>query len=742
MFRRTQLIVFLTALCAVGPSAASGHTPLPVKLPAQTARPPAVPINSATANPTSPPIPPALTPVPVPVPVPVPPVVSEVIEVVGRAPAESASSIFFDLEDLVRRPRVQPSDILRQVPGMVVAQHAGGGKSDQYFLRGFDADHGTDVAIFVDGVPVNLTSHGHGQGYADTNWVIPETVSQLRVHKGPYAARYGDFYTAGAIELSTLANVEKPKFIAQLGTQLAGPVQFKNLQYRLVSMVSPAVGKSKALIAAELGYADGPFLNPQQFRRGKLLAKWQADVGPGTLSLDANAYTSRWNQSGQIPAAEVAAGRLNEFGAIDPTEGGTTSRTGVRASYIAGERDDGRWSMQLHAIDYQLRLFSNFTLFARDQINGDQIEQNDARVTYGLQGNYTRNHHVHVADRAIVGTLNAGVQFRADNVATSLYHSAARRRLGDCFSNRNPCNSTDSRIRNFSLFAEEDVSITSWLQVIAGLRAEQFVWTVDDLDPETNLSPETTGGTAQRALLSPKISAIVRPTEALAIYLNSGYGFHSNDARGAVASNGRGALARGIGGEVGVRFSPDKRIKTSLDVWYLYLQSELVWSGDNGGTEPSDPSRRYGVDFDITFDPTAWLSFDANIAVGRASLIAAQGTPTTLVLAPRLLGGAGIALHRKQDYVSLRLRGIGDRPANDDGSLIAEGWALLDLVAGQRVHRNVLLTLTLNNLLNASWREAQFADVSRVASGADEREDIHFTPGMPLTAIAGVELQY
>ena len=726
MFRLTDTLIYWAALAAMMPGVASAHTTKPAKVPAPTAVPPVVAPDGAAANKEDPPS--------------APPVVSEVIEVVGRAPAESASSIFFDMEDLVRRPRVQPSDILRQVPGMVVAQHAGGGKSDQYFLRGFDADHGTDVALFVDGVPVNLTSHGHGQGYADTNWVIPETVSQLRVHKGPYAARYGDFYTAGAIEIATLATVEKPKFIAQLGTQLAGPVQFKNPQYRLVSLVSPEVGKGKALIAAELGYADGPFINPQQFRRGKLLAKWQADVGPGTLSIDANAYASRWNQSGQIPAAEVAAGRLDEFGAIDPTEGGTTSRSSLGATYAVGERDTGRWSLQMYAVDYQLRLFSNFTLFARDQINGDQIEQNDARVTYGLKGNYTRNHHIHVGDHAIVGTLNAGVQLRADNVATSLFHSAARRRLSDCFTNRNPCNATDSRIRNFSLFVEEDVSLTSWLQVIAGLRAEQFVWTVDDLDPETNLSPETTGGTAQRALLSPKLSAIVRPNDKLAIYLNGGYGFHSNDARGAVASNGRGALARGIGGEVGVRFSPDKRIKTSIDVWYLYLQSELVWSGDNGGTEPSDPSRRYGVDFDVTFDPTPWLSFDANIAVGRASLVADQGA--TLVLAPRLLGGAGIALHRKKDYVSLRLRGIGDRPANDDGSLIAEGWALLDLVAGKRVHRNVLLTLTLNNLLNSSWREAQFADVSRVAPGANEREDIHFTPGMPLTAIAGVELQY
>jgi outer membrane receptor protein involved in Fe transport len=671
-----------------------------------------------------------------------PPLGDEVIEITGHAPAESASSIRFDIEDLRRRPRVQPSDILRQTPGLVVAQHAGGGKSDQYFLRGFDADHGTDVAIFVDGVPVNLTSHGHGQGYADTHWLIPETVSRLQVHKGPYAARYGDFYTAGAIEMDTIDHVDRPTFAAQLGTQFAGPVRFKNPQYRVVAMASPQVADGKALLAAELGYADGPFLNPQQFRRGLMLAKWQTEVAKGTLQMSANAYSARWNQSGQIPAAEVAAGRLDEFGAVDPTEGGTSSRSSLAMTYATGDRKTGQWSLQGFAVDYRLRLFSNFTLYARDQVNGDQIEQNDARVTYGLKGNYLRNHTIAIGNHMLHGTLNAGVQFRADNVDASLWHSTTRRRLADCFENANPCNATNSRIRNMSLFAEEDVVVAPWLQLIAGLRADQFIWDVDDRDSETNLSDNTTGGTAQRALLSPKLSAIVRPSDGVAIYINGGYGFHSNDARGAVAANGQGAIARGIGAELGLRFQPDRRIRTAIDVWYLYLQSELVWSGDNGGTEPSDPTRRLGVDVDIAFDATPWLSLDANMALGRSTLVANQGNGGALALAPRLMGGAGVAVHSKIRYASLRLRGIGDRPANDDASLDADGWVLLDLVGGARIHRNVMLTLTVNNLLNTSWREAQFADISRVTPGAQEREDVHFTPGMPLTAVAGVELTY
>ncbi|MBK9035972.1 MAG: TonB-dependent receptor [Myxococcales bacterium] len=640
----------------------------------------------------------------------------------------------FSREELRRRPHDQPSDLLRQTPGLVVAQHAGGGKSDQYFLRGFDADHGTDVAIFVDGVPANLTSHGHGQGYADTHWLIPETVDSVDVHKGPYAARYGDFYTAGAIEMKTAAVAPGTQVWLTGGGELAGPVAYERRpSYRLVGMGSPRLERGAALVAAEIGDSDGPFINPQAFRRGASLLKWTRPVGDGELHVAGTFYAARWNQSGQIPAAAVAAGRLDRFGASDPTEGGTSSRASLALGYALGEPAEGAWNVDAYLVDYRLRLFSNFTLFLRDPVAGDQIEQTDARAVVGTNVVYRRTHQT----GALAGLLRVGAQSRADDVTTELWHTSQRQRLADCFANANPCNRAASRIRNLAVYAEEDLSVGVRVRVLAGLRLDQFTWDVDDLDPETQTTPATTGGTAQRAIVSPKLSVVARATDGVDVFVSGGLGFHSNDARAAVATDGRGALARASGAEAGVRVAPVRGLRASADLWYLYLSSEQVWSGDAGGTEPSDPTRRYGVDLDASWDATPWLAIDANLAIGRATFVANAGNGGALALAPRVMGGAGVTAHRGDSFVALRARGIGDRPANDDGSLTAEGYLLLDVVAEHRV-RCWSFGLTINNLLDRDWREAQFADESRVSATAAVVEDVHFTPGMPLTALVTV----
>jgi hypothetical protein len=655
----------------------------------------------------------------------------EIIEIEGRPPPESASSVHFTEEELRRRPRTHPSDVLRQAPGLVVSQHAGGGKSDQYFLRGFDADHGTDVALFVDGVPVNLTSHGHGQGYADSHWIIPETIATLDVRKGPYSARYGDFYTAGAIDMKTIDSIPGAGVWLTSGTELGGPVAFERPTSRLVGMASPTMPVGKTLVAAEMSTTDGPFIDQQNFRRYTSMAKWTAPLGSGDLGVALTAYGARWNQSGQIPAAEVDAGRLDRFGAIDPTEGGASSRTSLALSYDQGEAAQGRWSFQAYLVDYRLRLYSNFTLFARDMINGDQIEQTDDRLLYGTNATYRRLHSVFGAP----ALLTAGAQVRADDVTASLWHTGARMRLPDCFGVENPCNHTSGAIRNLAGYVEEDVSPTSWLQLTGGLRFDQFVWDIEDLDPETSLTPMSTGGTAQKAIVSPKLSAIIRPVEQIDLFANAGYGFHSNDARAAVSSGGSGALARAFGTEAGARARPIDGVEASAALWYLHLASEQVWSGDNGGTEPSDPTRRYGADLAASWSPAPWLSLDANVSIGRSVFVANRGNGGALALAPRVTGGGGVSLSHGSSFVSLRGRGIGDRPANDDGSLDAEGYLLFDLVASHKIGR-FETGLTVMNLLDSEWREAQFAEESRVTPDAMLREDVHFTPGAPLTALA------
>jgi len=660
----------------------------------------------------------------------------ETIVVTDEAPAESASSVHLDAGKLRYRLRTQPSDLLRQVPGLVVSQHAGGGKSDQYFIRGFDADHGTDLAIFADGVPVNLVSHGHGQGYADTHWMIPETIESVDIHKGPYAARYGDFYTAGALELRTIDKIDGPTVWVASGAPLgASDVRLQRYDRRLVGMASPRLRKDPddaALLALQIAENDGPFINAQGFRQGNALGKWRGRVGPGELRLATTWYSGRWNQSGQIPEGEVVAGRLPRFGAIDPTEGGDATRASIAAGYTV--RDDASRStlrVSGYGVRNQLELYSNFTLFARDPMNGDQIGQTDDRLLGGADASYER----WLGTGRVQALFTAGAQVRYDDAETSLFHAAQRQRLDMCIEGKaNPCNHTDNHILDAALYAEADVVPAPWLHLRPGLRADAFVWDVRDLDPGTAADPmTTTSGRASTGIVSPKLSAEVRESDTMTFFFNTGLGFHSNDARAAVSTHGGGALARAIGGEFGARMKPHERARLSADLWYLRLSSEQVWSGDNGGTEPSDPTRRFGLDLEGSLDATGWLSLDANVTWARSTFVANEGNGGALALAPRWMGSGGVSIHDQRSFVSLRARGIADRPGNDDGSLTAKGYLLLDLIAGKRLGK-LDLSLTIANLLDTEWREAQFAEESRVTPTADVVEQMHFTPGMPLTA--------
>jgi hypothetical protein len=661
---------------------------------------------------------------------------AEVIEIDDRAPAESASSVHLSRDDLQFRSRTQVSDILRQVPGLMVSQHAGGGKSDQYFIRGFDADHGTDIAIYADGIPVNMPSHGHGQGYADTHFLIPETVSTVDVHKGPYSARFGDFYTAGAMELQTIDHVDGPTLWVAGGAPLAGPKSFDQYNRRLVGMASPELRDSatdRSLIAAQIADTDGPFDNAQRFRQGNALVKWQGQVGRGELHLETNWYAASWNASGQVPESAVAQGLISRFGSLDPSEGGDTSRTSLQLGYRVRDDQGGQWRASLFGLEYRLRLFSDFTLFARDPVHGDEIEQNDARTVWGLDAAYER----HFAPAGLDTYLTAGVQLRDDNTENALWHAEKRVRLPDCFDQgANPCNDTMDRIRNVAGYVEATIHLPPHIHILPGLRFEQFSWDVDDLNPATRSDPmTTTGGSASRALVLPKLSVEAEVTPKLDLFANAGSGFHSNDARGNVAGHGEGALARGLGAEAGFRTTVIPHARLSADFWYLHLDSELVWSGDEGGTEPSGPTRRYGVDLEGSYSPLPWLRLDANLSLAHSEFVHNAGNGSALALAPRIMGQGGVTLLHGPAFVSLRTRGIGDRPGNDSGTLTAQGYLIFDLIAGCTFGK-LDVNLTINNLLNSDWREAQFADTSAVVPGGPAIEQMHFTPGIPLTATA------
>ena len=711
-----------------------GDAPAPANRPPDQA---AAPPESTQAAPTA-------EPAPAPQPADVPAVSAdgaaeptsdaEIIEINDTAPAESASSVRLTLDDLERRSRTQVSDILRQVPGLMVSQHAGGGKSDQYFIRGFDADHGTDIAIYADGIPVNMPSHGHGQGYADTHFLIPETVSIVDVHKGPYSARFGDFYTAGAMELTTIDKVAGPTVWVAGGTALSGSKAAAQYNRRVVGMASPELRdgpNDTSLIAVQIADTDGPFDDAQRFRQGNALVKWQGQVGRGDLEVETNWYAASWNASGQVPASAVADGTIGRFGSLDPSEGGDTSRTSVQLGYRVRDDNGGLWRASAYGLEYRLKLFSNFTLFARDAVHGDEIEQGDSRFVWGLDTAYERRFSPLGLDTYLI----TGVQIRNDNVESSLWHAERRVRLPDCFDQgANPCNDTRDRIRDLAGYAEATIHVLPHVHVLPGLRFEQLSWDVDDLNPATRTDPmRATSGTASRAMVLPKLSIEAEVTPKLNLFANGGSGFHSNDARSNAATRGSGALARGLGGEVGFRTTVIPRARIAADVWYLHLDSELVWSGDAGGTEASDSTRRYGVDVEAAYNPLSWLRLDANVSIARADLVRNAGNSNGLALAPKLMGQGGVTLVDGPQFVALRARGIGDRPGNDDGSLTAEGYLIFDLMAG-RSFGKLDLNLTVNNLLNADWREAQFADESAVMPGADPVEQMHFTPGIPLSA--------
>ncbi|MBA3455139.1 MAG: TonB-dependent receptor plug domain-containing protein [Deltaproteobacteria bacterium] len=652
----------------------------------------------------------------------------ETIEVVSDAPAESASSVHLDRSKLRYRPSTQPSDLLRQIPGLAVSQHAGGGKADQYFIRGFDADHGTDVAIFSDGVPVNLTSHGHGQGYADTHWMIPETIETVDMHKGPYAARYGDFYTAGALEMKTIDKVEGPTVWIASGAPMGNSTRFERYDSRLVGMASPRIRNNAddtSLIALQVAQNDGPFIAAQDFRQGNALVKWKGKIGPGRLELAGTWYSGTWNQSGQLPEGEIAAGRLDRFGSIDPSEGGIASRSSISARYSV--RDAAKRStlrVAGYGVKNDLELYSNFTLFARDAMNGDQIGQTDDRMLFGLDAAYEKG----LTIGSMQALITTGVQVRSDDVETSLFQAKERTKTTMCFGETaNPCNHTDNGIRNVAAYVEGDLVPVEWLHIRPGLRVDAFHWQVDDL------AMNTAEGKATKAIVGPKLSIEAHESEQMTFFFNAGSGFHSNDARSAVATKGRGSLARALGTEAGVRMTPHANARVSADLWYLYLTSEQVWSGDAGGTSPSDPTRRFGIDVEGSVDATSWLSLDANLTWAKSTLVANQGNGGALALAPRWMGSGGVSIHDKHNFVSVRSRGIADRAGNEDGTLTAKGYLLFDLIAGKKVGK-LDLELTVANLLNTKWREAQFAEESRVSPNAEVMEQMHFTPGMPLTA--------
>ncbi len=627
----------------------------------------------------------------------------------GHRPFTAASSQVVRDRDLASRALLKPADLLKVTPGLFVGQHAGGGKANQYFLRGFDIDHGTDLALWVDDLPVNMVSHGHGQGYADMHFVIPELYDRVEVRKGPYDASDGDFATAGSVRLRSRERFDESFVEYRLGA-------FNTHRFLGVYTAPDAAGAP--VLAAEILRDDGPFVNPENLERYNLFWRNTLASDPALRAdLTLMSYSSGWNGSGQIPLRAVEDGSLDRFGAIDPTEGGNTQRHGamLRARGPAGTHSD--WDASAYLIRYDFSLYSNFTFFASDSVNGDQFVQTDHRSIAGFRAG-ARDVRERLGMR---WNTSAGVELRADQIENTLGPTVERKRLGQ---------TVDARVRQSSLgfHLQEDVTVLPWLRLVGGVRADYFGFNVEDKLEDLSDSASRSSGVRAATQVSPKANLIVGPFHETEIYLNYGHGFHSNDARGVVRSpDAVTPLARAIGYEAGVRTAAIPRVELSAAVWRLDIGSELVWVGDAGVTEPSDATERTGVDFEARAQILTGLYLDLDVTHSRARY---PGSGEVVALAPRFTATGGIAYERGGFRGSLRAQHLGDRAATEDESMTAQGYTVLEASAAYR-WRNLEARVDVANLLDTEWREAQFANESRLANEPAPVEDIHFVPGTP-----------
>ena len=619
--------------------------------------------------------------------------------VTAPRPISAASSFAVQERAFNLRPIASVQDILRVTPGLLMVQHSGGGKANQYFLRGFDADHGTDLALSIDGMPINLVAHAHGQGYADTNFIIPEVVERVEISKGPYFAGQGDFATAGAVNMVSRDDFEHSSagagFVDSPGHGEAG--------YRALAIASPKFDQVKATFAAEIGRTNGPFDHPDAWDRYKLWNKVTVPIGSASsFTVGEMSYAGNWNGSGQMPTRAVEQGLVDRFGSLDPSEGGNTARHQVFAALRLRPTESSELRALAYAASYRFNLFSDFTLLLDDPVNGDEIEQIDRRVIYGGRVSYRVVHHL----GAVVFDTTIGGETRNDDIHVELWHTARRQQL-------TAIRNDDVHESFVAAFINEEVTPSKWLRLDLGGRVDLLSFAVD--------SHLDNGGVGAAHQWSPKTSLAVtpidRPKATLDFYLNYGHGFHSNDVRGVFAQCPVTPLTRAVGEEIGTRARLWGRWDLAAALWQLDLDNETVWDGDNGTTAVSGATTRRGVEFETRYEFTSWLAADLDLTYTHSQFSKDSENGGGLALAPKTTWAGGLsarhALGRGVARAGLRFFGIGDRPATDDGALVAPGFTEVDLHLGYR-RRWFDVAFDVENFLDQTFRSAQFATTSRL----------------------------
>ena len=650
---------------------------------------------------------------------PLPPTQLETVTVTGRADslvgtASSSNEGVVGQEQLARRPLQRVAEIVETVPGVIVSQHSGAGKANQYYLRGFNLDHGTDLATSLDGMPINMPSHAHGQGYTDLNFLIPELVREVDYKKGPYFAEIGDFGSAGAFNIHYFDTLP-----CQLAVATGGTLGYA----RGLLAGSPKLGAGHLLYAAEYEHEDGPFENTDDYHKTNGVLRYSQGDDQNGFSITLSGYHGTWDSTDQV-AKRAIGHQIGRFGALDDSDGGDSSRFSLLADWRRGDEHSATHIL-LYGFYYDLELFSNFTYFLDDPVHGDQFAQKDRRVTLGLKASQTW--YGDIFGRKMENTL--GVQVRSDNIRNGLFHTERR--------TINSVTREDHIIEtSVGLYYENKTQWAEKFRTVAGVRGDVF-----NFDVRSELGANT--GTDTSLLASPKLALIFGPWADTEFYVNGGFGFHSNDARGVTTTvdptsgahvQGAKPLVRTKGAEVGVRTTALPGLQSSLTLWLLDIDSELLFTGDAGTTEPSRPSRRYGVEFANFYDVNKWLTLDADIAWSHSRFREQAPEGQFIPGSVQTVVAAGVAVHDFWGgaFGSLRARYFGPRSLIEDDSVRSPSTTIVNAQVGYKFNETWTATVDVLNLFDERSSDIDYFYTSRLrgepSAGVD---DIHTHPNEP-----------
>jgi outer membrane receptor protein involved in Fe transport len=657
--------------------------------------------------------------------------------------ASTASEGIVTSKQLSTRPLLRAGDVMEAVPGLVATQHAGEGKANQYFLRGFNLDHGTDFATFVDGMPINLPTHGHGQGYTDLYFLIPELIDSVQYRKGPYYAEEGDFASSGAARLRTLRKLDAPLGVIQLGA---------DSYRRFMAAGSFTAGAGDLLLAAEDVHDDGPWDIKQNHRKNNFVAKYSQGTDNQGFSLGLTHYRASWTSTDQVPERAIASGLIGRFGSLDPTAGGRTERTALQGEWALSNATGGVSRLNAWAMRYRFDLFSNFSYATRgcdsDPLPAvcdsstllDQFEQVDRRKAFGLTASHTQP--TTWLGRDVVWSL--GSDLRRDNIGeVGLYDTQERARLATV-------RSDSVRVEALGLWGQLDVQLAEQWRTTLGLRHDRHRLNVSS-------SVADNSGRASASITSPKASLIYTANERLDLYANWGRGFHSNDARGATIRvdprdgvtpvDSATPLVRATGYEIGARQKWSEGLSTTASLWALKLDSELLFVGDAGTTEASRPSKRTGIELTAHWHPSPRWDVDADLSLSKPRFADSDPTGDRIPGAMERVFTLGANYQTGAWTFGARLRHFGSRALLEDNSIRAASSTLVNTRVAYQLSRQIELSLDVFNLFDRKANDIEYAYASRLPGEPAFQDGVtpntrHLHPSVPRTLRVGMRVEF